>query len=152
MKKRIFVYIALIMSGLMFSCTPESCLENTTSSLEAIFYSYTSKSVAAPDSLSISLIGKDTSVYTKVQGIKTAKLPLNPSAGSSSFSIRINGVDDTIIIFHNSYPHLISRECGYAFYHNIDSIMFTAGKMIDSISIINSTVTTLDEDNIHIFY
>lgn len=155
MKDRISVIIMsviLISMTFLSSCTPESCLEETESSLEASFYSYSSKNPQTPDSLTSFGLGMDTSrIYSAATGVRFARLPLNPDTLSSVFTIKINGVADTLSLFHTSYPHLISRECGYAFYHNIDSVQFT-NNGIDSIWIRNTVVTTTDEENIRIFY
>lgn len=155
MKDRISVIkmtVLLIAMTFLSSCTPESCLEETEAFLEASFYSYSSKNPQIPDSLTSFGLDMDTSrIYSAATGIRLARLPLNPDALSSAFTIRINGVADTLSFFHTSYPHLISRECGYTFYHNIDSVLFT-NNGIDSIWIRNTVVTTTDEENIRIFY
>lgn len=155
MKDRISVIIpTILMCALMClpSCTPESCLEETEAFLEASFYSYSSGNAQPPDSLTAFGLGRDTSkIYAATPGIRLARLPLDPDAGSSAFVIRINGVGDTLSFIHTSYPHLISRECGYTFYHNIDSVSFTTNA-IDSIWVRNIVVTTVDEENIRIYY
>jgi hypothetical protein len=136
-------------SALMKSCTPSACFEETNSFLKASFYS--NEKQLAPDSLSVSGMGKTTKIYDKARKVQPALLPLNSSAGSCTFVIRINGVNDTIQFQYSSYPHLISKECGYTFYHRLDSNVFTRNN-IDTILIINRSVTTANEENIRIFY
>ncbi|HLN56207.1 MAG TPA: DUF6452 family protein [Bacteroidales bacterium] len=150
-------YIFILLTGIIAfleSCTPESCLDDTESFLEASFYNYKTKNVQVPDSITIYGVGRDTSkVYSSALAIKVASLPLNPASTSSAFVVRINGISDTLSISHFSYPHLISKECGYTYYHEIypDSLTFTKNT-IDSIWIKNRIITTLDEENIRIFY
>jgi hypothetical protein len=133
----------------MKSCAPSACFEETNSYLKASFYS--NENQLAPDSLSVSGLGQTTKIYDKARKIQPALLPLNASAGSCTFVIRINGVNDTIQFLYSSYPHLISKECGYTFYHTLDSHAFTKNN-IDTILIINRSVTTANEENIRIFY
>lgn len=159
MKKHLTGYILILLTGItafLTSCTPESCLEQNEAFLKASFYISVSGEAQAkiPDSLTVYGIGRDTSkIYSAARGINIANLPLNPVSSTTSFFIEINGVADTLILSHFSYPHLISKECGYTYYHNIDpdSVSFTMNA-IDSIRTINRTITTLDEENIRIFY
>ncbi|MGE5418982.1 MAG: DUF6452 family protein [Chloroflexota bacterium] len=157
MKKHSTRYIFILLAGIVAffaSCTPESCLDETESFLKASFYSYTSKNVQIPDSLTVYGLGRDTSkIYAAVPAIKIARLPLNPANSFSDFVVRINGVSDTLMIRHYSYPHLISKECGYTYYHNIypDSLVFTRNTIV-SVEIRNRIITTLDDENIRIFY
>ena len=45
-----------------------------------------------------------------------------PQQIPATFVIKINGVTDTIEFQYSSYPHLISKECGYTFYHHLDTV------------------------------
>jgi hypothetical protein len=83
--------------------------------------------------------------------VQPALLPLNASAGSCIYVIRINGLNDTIQFLYSNYPHLISKECGYTFYHILDLPVYTQNN-IDTILIINRSITTANEENIRIFY
>lgn len=154
MKKDLSLIIFILLSVLtvLISCTPESCLEKTESFLEASFYSDSTKTALAPDSLTIYGAGRDTSkIYSSTAAIRVASLPLNAQTGSSVFIIKINGITDTLSFQYFSYPHLISRECGYTYYHNIEPPAFTK-HIIDSIWTKNNVITTKDEENIRIFY
>lgn len=155
MKRHFSVIIPTLLTLALMclsSCTPESCLDETDAFLEASFYSKTTKTAQVPDSLTVYGLGRDTSrIYSATQGIRLARLPLQPDAASTSFVISLNGTVDTLSFVHTSYPHLISRECGYTFYHDIESVTFTMNA-IDSIWVRNIFVTTTDEENIRIFY
>ena len=139
---------ALIMS---VSCTPGSCFEETNAYLKASFYLQTTGKLAAPDTLTLILIGKDTARYNKALKVQPALFPLNPSEDNCGFLIRINGVTDTISFMYSTYTHLISKECGYTYYHHLDSVS-TTKNIIDKIEIKQNTVTNLDGPNIFIYY
>jgi predicted nucleic-acid-binding Zn-ribbon protein len=139
---------ALILS---VSCTPGSCFEETNAYLKASFYLDSTGKLKAPDSLTLYGIGRDTARYKKASGIQPALIPLNASAEKCGFIIRINGVSDTLSFWYTSYPHLISKECGYTFYYKLDSV-YTTRNIIDTILIEQRTVAILNEPNILIYY
>ena len=90
-------------------------------------------------------------IYKKSMILRTAEFPLYAQDTVRKFVIRINGVNDTMTYSYTSNVHLISRECGYTYYFTLDSITYTRNN-IDSVSIVKKTVTTLNEENIRIYY
>jgi hypothetical protein len=134
------------------SCTPQACNEETQSTVKATFYNYVTSKILAPDSLTVYGLGKDTvKLYNKSINITIAQIPLNASKGTSSFVFRINGITDTLAFLYTSYPHLVSKECGFTYYHVLDSYTVT-GNAIDTIIFTNKNITTVNEENIRIFY
>lgn len=134
------------------SCTPQACFEETNAFLKASMYLQVTGKNVAPDSITIYGVSKDTSkLYKRSSAVKVALLPLNASAASCSFVIGINGVYDTITFEYESYPHLISKECGYTFYHTLHTTLYTRN-IIDTIKVTSSRVTTINEENIRIYY
>jgi hypothetical protein len=151
---RISRTLAGIIAGLtvMVSCSPEACLENTESYLNASLYSYSKKIITAPDSLTIFGSGRDTNfIYRRSRNITVARFPLDNIAGSSTFVIIFNNIADTITFRHTSYPHLISRECGYTWFHDAQPPEWTTNA-IDSVWFRFGLVTNDEEENIRIFY
>lgn len=143
------------MSGvvlLFISCTQGSCFEETESYLKASFYSYTTKKNTAPTSLTLSGLNDTTKIYNKATGVIHGLFPLNASEPSCIFIIIINGVSDTVKFQYDTYPHLISKECGYTYYHTLESEPVQSYHAIDSIGIINKTITNLNVENIRIYY
>jgi len=135
------------------SCTQGSCFEETESYLKASFYDNETKKLTAPDSVTLYGLNIDTTwLYTKTTGVNTALIPLNASSESSVFIIKINGVTDTIEFRYNSYPHLISKECGYTFYHQLDSEPRHTFNAIIDIYAGSKTITNENGENIRIFY
>jgi hypothetical protein len=155
MRKTILGIQVFIITGLilfLFSCTPQSCLDETESFVKASFYNYVTTKVLAPDSLTMyGLNMKTDKLYNKTSKVQPAHIPLNASAESCVFIIRINGITDTVEFRYSSFPHLISKECGYTYYHNLDSLIYTTNA-IDSIYKKKSLITTINEENILIFY
>ncbi len=115
------VLILIYYSLHLVSCTPAACFEETNAYLKASFYINSTKQKLAPDSVTLSGLGQTEKIYDKATGLQPALFPLNSSSDSSTFVIRINGINDTIEFNHSSFPHLISKECGYSVYHTLDN-------------------------------
>jgi Family of unknown function (DUF6452) len=157
MKKLAQKKVLIIISGLiliMISCTPESCFEETEPFVKASLYLQTTGKLLAPDSLTVYGVSmeKDT-LYKKATGVTIAHLPLNAGTHECSFVLKINGITDTVTFKYNTYPYLVSKECGFTFYHDLypDSLVYTR-HTIDTIYIRKNVITTLNEENIRIFY
>lgn len=147
--------IASILAGsflLAYSCTPGACFDEMTAFMKTSLYRDSTGILTAPDSLSLWGVGMDTSkIYDAKKSLKQAFLPLDDSSVKCKFTIMINGVYDTLTAWYSSYPHLISKECGYSFYHNLDSVHTTNYKIV-KISITKNSITNLSEENIRIYY
>jgi len=156
MNKFITGSLFIVLSGfflLFYSCTPQSCFEQTNALVKATLY-LNKTGLLAPDSLTVYGLNMETNkLYDKAKSITIAQLPLNASESHSTFIIKINGITDTLEFWYTSYPHLVSKECGYTFYHNLisDSTVYS-NNIIDYVDIRNNNITTLNEENIRIFY
>ncbi len=150
----ILIAILMGLSLSVISCTPEACFEETNSFLKASFYDNDNKKLKAPDSITVYGLNKETiKIYDKAFKVQPALFPLNASTDNCTFIIRINGITDTITFRYSSYPHLISKECGYTFYHYLDTAKpFSTKNAIDFIYRSNGNITTSNEENIRIFY
>lgn len=156
-KKNLFQKgLIIIISGVfcfLISCTPLTCFEETEAFVKASFYDNTTKLMLAPDSITIYGIDMETNkLYNNVKKVQPVLFPLNPSSTNSTYIIIINGRQDTISFSYNSYPHLISKECGYTFYYNLDSDPVHTFNGVKYIYRKNSNITTVNEENIHIYY
>jgi len=155
MRKRIPGSLFIIMPGLilfLISCAIGSCFEETESYLKASFYNYTTNKPTSPDTLSLYGLNQDSIIYNKKANVQHALIPLNSSKESCTFIIKINGVTDTVEFHYTSYPHLISKECGYTFYHYIDTFPKYTKHNIKDIFTSNKTISTLNVENIRIFF
>jgi len=138
---------------LINSCAPEACLEETNSLLKASLYNNATKKKESPDSLTLYGINQAANkIYNKTSGVQPAFFPLDQSSDNCSFIIRINGVTDTITFRYTGNPYLISRECGYTINFNILDTPFYTKNAIDYIYIAKRKITTINEENIRIFY
>jgi hypothetical protein len=136
----------------LYSCTPGSCLDDTESKVKTTFYSKETLKPLAPDSVTLYGVNMDTLLlYNKYVNLQSAEFPLYAAANECKFVIRINGVNDTIEFTYTSSTHLLSKECGYTFFFDLDTAIHTIN-IIDSISIVKNPITTFNEENMRIFY
>lgn len=147
-----YILLACLLVIVTHSCTPESCYEDAISQVKAGFYQTGTGANLVADTVTVHGIGLDSTFIHK----KSAKLggfnfPLDASATSSSFAFIINGITDTVTFMYSSFPHLISKECGYAMFHTIESYVST-NHLIDTIIIRNRNITIPYEENIRIFF
>ena len=144
-------FSALIL--ILLSCTTGSCYEETDALVKASFYNFKTQKLQAPDSVTIYGLNMENSkLYSKAKGVQPALFPLNPATISSTFIVKINGKTDTIEFRYNSYPHLVSKECGISYYHNLDTNRIFTRHAIINIYIGNRNISTINEENIRIFY
>lgn len=154
MRRSLKAFTVIIISGfflLQSSCIDLSCIDETVAYVKTGFYSYSTKKQAIPDSLTLFGINKHILIYDKKKIKLPALIPLNDTTDYSTLIIKINGVADTVKFLYLNYPHLISKECGYSMFHTIDTVLFTKN-IIDSISLINENITTVNAENIRIYY
>ncbi|MGA1978180.1 MAG: DUF6452 family protein [Bacteroidales bacterium] len=146
---------AVFITGITLSsvsCSTGACFNETNAYMKASFYIDSSSTVMAPDSLTLYGIGMDTNLIYKAEtGLTLAQIPLNDSTSSCTLVMKINTVFDTLTAWYSTYPHVLSKECGYSFYHTLDSLKYTK-HIIDKITIIKNTITTASEENIRIYY
>jgi hypothetical protein len=146
------IIIVPVIILLQLSCTTGSCFEETECYVKVSFYNNVTKTLHAPDSLTLYGLNNDSLVYNNNFNIQPALIPLNASTDSCTFVIKINGITDSIEFRYNSSPHLISKECGYTFYHHLDTVFSIKHHAIKDIFTSNKTVTNLNVENIRIFY
>jgi hypothetical protein len=149
----IFFTVLSVLFLTITSCDQEACFEETNAYVKASMYKYSTLTLKAPDSLSLNGLTKpDVKLYNKAEDITTTLIPLDPSAEECSYAIKINGVIDTITLTYTSFPHLISKACGYTYYHALDAAIESSKHEIDSLGFTNNAITTLDAENIRIYY
>ena len=154
MRRSLQALAAIIISGILLlpgACLEISCIDETEAYVKAGFYSNATKNPAVPESLTLYGLNMDSAIYNKVKLTPPALLPLDDSSDVSTFVITINGIIDTIEFRYWSYPHLVSKECGYSMFHTVDTIFFTRHAIV-SIAKKNNNITTSNVENISIFY
>ena len=139
--------------AVLSSCTPQACFDETEAFLKASFYDNTTKLQLTPDSLTLVGLGRDTAfLYNNSGNVKPAQFPLDAARDSCTFIITINDITDTITFYYTNYPHLISKECGYTFFHDLIDTPRYSKNTIDYIYVNSKSITTSNEENIRIFY
>lgn len=148
-----FIILLSVLTLIIFSCTDEACLDETDSLLKVTFYNNAGVA-SAPDSVTIYGLNMESNkLYSKALKPKSALLPLNASADSCCYIIKINKITDTIRFKYSSYPHLVSRECGYTFFHELDTAAPVYTKhIIKNIYLNARNITTINVENIRIFF
>ena len=155
MRKAVSRSLIFVLSGLiilMFSCIQGSCFDETESYLKASLFNNSFNKVIAPDSLTLYGLNRDSIIYSRTSDITLALIPLNDTAQTSTFVIKINGITDTITFQYSSYPHLISKECGYTYYHHLNTDPVFTKHIITEIVLEDPTITNLKVENISIKY
>lgn len=153
MRVRAAVYIILIpvLLYVVCSCTPGSCQESTISTVKAGFYETGTGKVLKADSVTMYGLGMESAmIYNKATKLQNISFPLDANSDTSIFVMRINGINDTVTLIYTSYPHLVSKECGFTFYHILDTV-FNTREDLDFLKK-NQNITTLNEENIRIYY
>ncbi|MBM3420066.1 MAG: hypothetical protein FJY11_02910 [Bacteroidetes bacterium] len=143
--------LLVLVVSFIVSCVPESCYQETTSSVKAGFYETGTGLELKADSVTLAAQGSSSdTVYNNVKNLKSIKLFLDPATPGCTWVLTLNGVNDTITFFYESFPHLVSKECGYTIYHKLDRCSFTKN-IIDTVIIRNTNITVINEENIRIF-
>ncbi len=146
----ILFFMMAISGCYITSCAPGSCIEETESRVKATFY--LGNIAQAPDSVTLFGLNMDTlKIYDATKDLKSAEFPLYAADQTRTFVIGINDLVDTIEFRYSSYTHFISKECGYTYYYNLDTV-FHSFNIIDSITFTKKNITTLYEENIRIYY
>lgn len=149
---RITLFILGCTCLLLSACTAGSCFDETESKAKGTFYSMATAKTLAPDSVTLYGVNMDTlEIYDNTTKLQIAELPLYAAEQVCKFVLRINGINDTLEFRYSSYPHLLSKECGYTYFFNLDTVIHSVN-IIDSISIEKKTITTFNEENLRIFY
>ena len=140
-------FILVYMPG----CSTEGCDEEMKVNLRSTLYESGTGEPVVMDSITIyGLNSPDTTLYL-LDEMDEVNLPLDPTGTSSIFIIQ-SGLDiDTFEVSYTSYPHFVSKSCGYIYLFELDDITYTSSG-IDTVLIINSLVRNTDEENIRTFF
>ncbi len=148
---KIFSAFLVIIPAFIFSCTPGSCFDETEARVKASMYQSAADKVVAPDSVSLFGLERDSAIYKKTSNVTSMLFPLDPTKETCTFLVKINGESDTVTFSYSSYAHFISKECGYTYYFTIEQPV-TTNNIIDKIVVTRKTITTLNEENMRVYY
>jgi hypothetical protein len=146
-----YIILLLLLIHIHHSCTPGSCENETITTVKAGFYETGTGNQLTADSVTMYGLGNDTTrIYDNAHNLKTISFPLDASSDTSVLILRINGHNDTVTLVYTSYAHLVSKECGFTFFHVLDTVYNTRTDL-DFLKK-NQNITTANEENIRIFY
>lgn len=150
-KSAVYIISVAILVSVLASCTPGSCQEETISKVKAGFYETGTGKPLKADSVTLFGLGKESEkIYDRALNLQVIYFPLDASSTKSTLILRINGKNDTVTLEYTSYPHLVSKECGYSFFHVLDTV-YNMRSDLDFLKK-SQNITTLYEENIRIFY
>jgi hypothetical protein len=149
----VLIFWSLALMVLHFSCTPESCMEETQAYVKLTFREDGTGILKPPEILTVYGIGKeDKLIYDKAVRASSVMLPLDPNTESCGFVFIMDNVKDTVFLNYSSFPHFINKECGYTYFHNLNNQPQFTQNIIKDLSILNRSVLIPNEENIKIFY
>ncbi len=143
----------LIGMGMWACHDDEVCGEVTANELRMRFFlAGQEEPVAATiDTLSIAGLGRqDQPIYDMAEDVSLVELPLNPSATTSAFVLSFGRETDTLWVTYQSELHMISAECGFTLFFEIQQLEHTAHHIV-SVSLANPYVTNVFDDHVQIF-
>jgi hypothetical protein len=150
-KNSIFFALFCQLIFILTCCAPQPCSKEIVAAVKANFYRTGTGTSIKADTVTLYGIGNDTTkIYDKATSLTGIAIPLDAGSDSCSLYIRLNTYEDTVTLYYTNYPHLLSKECGYTYYHILTSIKHK--KPVLDYNIMNQTITTLNEENVRIFY
>ncbi len=153
--RRIVWLVAIILTVLLSACDDdEVCEEITANNLRIGFYPAEQEDEefwATIDSLMVHSLEKpDDPVHDTLYTVSSLELPLNIHASSAAFVIDFFHARDTLWLQYNKETHLISVECGFTVFFDIQEVEHTT-HYVEGISLETSEVTSTLDEHIQIF-
>jgi len=147
------------MASALAGCNTAGCTDNQTSVPLAGFYSYTSGQAISIDSVQIGGVGAPGDSLLHAQGaVREIYLPLRPGRESTSFFFRYTnaglatlGIADTLTFIYTTIPYFASEDCGAMYRYQITGVSHTSW-LLDSVAVIDSTITNVDFQRIQLYY
>lgn len=161
-KNRTRIALIILVTFLTCCTSSEVCENITTVPLRIGFFSENPDDPDQPESYlldSITAFGitKDSLIYDNQKNVSLIELPIDPSANSSGFIFLISPADstdvpaqDTLWINYEKQPTLISMECGFVNFFEIESVSYSS-QQIDTIIIENSSVNNSFDVHLQVF-
>lgn len=140
------------------ACSSDGCSENQTCVPRAGFYSYNDGKQIVVDSIEVGGVGAPNDSLLIKGSSRQTILPLRANIPSTSFFFRYTqksladyAITDTLTIDYSTIPYFASEDCGAMFRYSISRISHTHN-LIDSVALLDSTVTNLDLELIRIYF
>lgn len=146
------IYPVILLIFLICSCSDRKCTESTVVAANL-------KSVSVKDGVESEkkfgkIVLKELNalvIFDTIRNNSSLNLLLNQEVDTSKFEIILDGNKDTLDIISRRDIHFISYECGFITNFNIDTIINRSNNFIDSIKVLQPSVTVADDENIKIY-
>lgn len=148
------------LAAALGGCNTSGCLDNQNSIPLAGLYDSATGSAVTVSGLEVGGVGAPAdSLLSSGSAISQIYLPLRSLYSSAAFYFRYPATEadggdailpDTITIRYDSEPYLASEECGAMYRYRITSLAHTT-HAIDSVAILDSLVTNVDIQRLHIY-
>jgi hypothetical protein len=164
-KKSQFFLVACIFiafSTSFLSCLNEDICEDVAAlPLRIGFYRIDTAATTSPkmmvDSITVFGLGNDSIIYNNIYNVAQIEVPLNSKTDSCAFVIRLPDLSDaetssydTLWFIYQRQPNLISMDCGFVTFYELERINFTKNR-IDSIHIEDSNIRNNLNEHIKVF-
>jgi hypothetical protein len=153
------IIVSAAVGAAAVSCNTSGCVDNQSSIPLAGFYSYESLSSITVSSLTIGGVGApNDSLLLDNSSASQIYLPFRPGEDVTGFFIHYGseGLDDpalndTITFTYDRIPYFASEECGAMYRYAVKDVAYTH-HLIDSIGLVDSLITNVDTETIHIYF
>ncbi|HYH56492.1 MAG TPA: DUF6452 family protein [Anseongella sp.] len=138
------------------ACEESACDTSTRTAIQLKFYSRTTDSiprdtVIAMDIEGIYGIGREDSVLYEGVSAQSVTLPLPLEGDSCQFVMEFTEHSDTLTLVFDRQLRYISRGCGFVTWYTVTEASVT-GNEVRSMSILEPSVTTSNEENIKLYF
>lgn len=101
----------------------------------------------------VAIVRRDTVLVNKASNRSSIQVPMSYYNKADTLIFTYSSIShrDTIIVQHDSYPHVELPECGTHFYHNLRAIRATDAA-IDHVDIVNPLVNHEGNENVKIYF
>ncbi len=149
---RIVVFcIALVMLGVC-ACS-NNCYVPTRALLGVSFLNAETLQPQDVTDLVVKGVGSDSVLYDMPTAINVIYLPLKPDGSSTSFDISFKSTQNEeqagqyqLTVLHESYPQLISPECGCVMFHTIQGAQCSNESQTLQLEVYNPHVMNVEND------
>lgn len=149
---RIVVPFILLLTAFLFACT-NNCYLPKRALLGVSFVDSTALKPKDIENVTVKGVGNDSILYDGVSKLNVIYLPLKQNETSTSFEISFKATPNESVlrqyiltVSHNSFPQLISEECGCVMFHTVDSAWWDGGLEMPRIEVFNPNVINVEND------
>lgn len=141
------------------ACSSNTCRENISALPVATFYSSSMQSAITVDSITVYGVGVpgDSAIVRNSQEFQVY-LPLRGGVTECRFvfhyeqrALSDSRLNDTLRVSYESRPMFASVECGAMYFYDITSYACT-NHLIDSVGLINASVTNVETETFRIYF